>query len=332
LTGVTATPTGGSPSNLETNTYTGDGLLAASTNGSGTTTFLYDPQNANQLVGTGGTYYIYGPQRTPIEQVTGSDVDYLVPDAVGSTRTLVSAAGTIVGSASYSPYGEVLASAGTQSAIGFSGSYTDSITDMDYMTNRWYDPSVGEFISVDPLVAATSQAYEYGEDDPNVYVDPLGLWPCLSTSCLLHDAGVAAEVTTVVATVVVIGASVVATAGADAPEAIAGGDAAVTGEVGLFSAADTADAAATTARAANVAQTGFQCAGVYYHSETGMQCAADVASVGFGNASTSFSDRYLGDFSNPEKYLTMGVPNVVGFGSDLPIYGDPQGPSGSRCS
>jgi len=97
-----------------------------------------------------------------------------VPDAVGSTRTLVSAAGTIVG-VLVQPLREVLASAGTKSAIGFSGSYTDSITDMDYMTNRWYDPSVGEFISVDPLVAATSQAYEYGEDDPNVYVDTLGL-------------------------------------------------------------------------------------------------------------------------------------------------------------
>jgi hypothetical protein len=46
---------------------------------------------------------------------------------------------------------------------------------MDYMVNRWYDPAVGEFVSVDPLVATTEQAYEYANGDPNIYIDPLGL-------------------------------------------------------------------------------------------------------------------------------------------------------------
>jgi hypothetical protein len=46
---------------------------------------------------------------------------------------------------------------------------------MDYMVNRWYDPSVGEFVSVDPLIATTGQAYEYGSDDPVTNIDPLGL-------------------------------------------------------------------------------------------------------------------------------------------------------------
>jgi hypothetical protein len=46
---------------------------------------------------------------------------------------------------------------------------------MDYMANRWYDPSVGEFVSVDPLAAVTNQAYEYANGDPTIYVDPLGL-------------------------------------------------------------------------------------------------------------------------------------------------------------
>jgi hypothetical protein len=83
---VTSTPTGGSPTTLETNVYTGDGLLAASTNAAGTITLLYDPQNPKQLAEAAGTDFIYGPQGPPIGQITGATIDYLVPDVSGSTK------------------------------------------------------------------------------------------------------------------------------------------------------------------------------------------------------------------------------------------------------
>jgi hypothetical protein len=43
------------------------------------------------------------------------------------------------------------------------------------MINRYYDPSTGQFISVDPMLNETDQAYAYAGDDPVDGVDPTGL-------------------------------------------------------------------------------------------------------------------------------------------------------------
>ena len=44
--------------------------------------------------------------------------------------------------------------------------------------NRYYDPVTGQFMSVDPMVAQTQQAYVYTSDDPLNETDPLGLKGC----------------------------------------------------------------------------------------------------------------------------------------------------------
>jgi RHS repeat-associated protein len=41
--------------------------------------------------------------------------------------------------------------------------------------NRYYDPSTGQFLSVDPAVAQTGQPYAFTGDDPLNGMDPLGL-------------------------------------------------------------------------------------------------------------------------------------------------------------
>ena len=45
------------------------------------------------------------------------------------------------------------------------------------LVGRYYDPATGQFLSVDPMVAETGQAYAYTGDDPVNAVDPLGLVP-----------------------------------------------------------------------------------------------------------------------------------------------------------
>lgn len=56
----------------------------------------------------------------------------------------------------------------------------DPNTGLVYLRARWYDPSTGQFLSVDPLVAQTQQPYQYGGDDPINETDPTGL--CGDTS------------------------------------------------------------------------------------------------------------------------------------------------------
>ena len=53
---------------------------------------------------------------------------------------------------------------------------------------RYYDPSTGQFLSVDPDLAETGQPYAYAGDDPVNLTDPLGLNDCGSWSWVC-DAG-----------------------------------------------------------------------------------------------------------------------------------------------
>ena len=46
---------------------------------------------------------------------------------------------------------------------------------LDCLNNRYMDASTGTFLSVDPLVNKTGQAYLYGNGNPVTFSDPLGL-------------------------------------------------------------------------------------------------------------------------------------------------------------
>lgn len=61
--------------------------------------------------------------------------------------------------------------------FGFAGGYTD-VTGALYLISRYYDPGVGTFISVDPLLQVSTQPYLYAGDNPVNQVDPLGQLHC----------------------------------------------------------------------------------------------------------------------------------------------------------
>ena len=122
-------------------------------------------------------YYVYGASGVPTEQIsaaTGTAI-YLYTDQLGSVRMEASATGAVIGTQSYSDYGTLDSSSGTDpSPFGFAGGYTDA-TGLIYLIHRYYDPATGQFVSVDPLVGVTGAAYGYAGGDPIDYLDPLGL-------------------------------------------------------------------------------------------------------------------------------------------------------------
>lgn len=74
--------------------------------------------------------------------------------------------------------------------FGFAGGYTDA-TALDYLIHRYYEPSIGQFVSVDPLVANTDAPYGYAGLIPTKVTDPNGLSTigiCL-TAYILGAAG-----------------------------------------------------------------------------------------------------------------------------------------------
>ena len=52
-----------------------------------------------------------------------------------------------------------------------------------FLNNRYYDPTTGVFLTVDPLVATTGEPYLYGWGNPTTLSDPTGL---CSTSMVLN--------------------------------------------------------------------------------------------------------------------------------------------------
>jgi RHS repeat-associated protein len=122
--------------------------------------------------------YIFAGSGTPAEQVnlsTGTIV-YLVADSLGSVRGAVASSGSLSGSVDYDAWGNPETAGGLSSytPVGFAGAYTN-LSGKVYLIGRYYDPATGQFLSVDPLVAQTQQAYVYVEDDPVNAIDPTGL-------------------------------------------------------------------------------------------------------------------------------------------------------------
>ena len=160
-------------------TSNGDGLRQTRTTSAGTTGFTWDVSGGLPLLLDDGTHtYLYGPSSAPVAQIDDSTgaAQYLHGDLVGSTRLITDSTGTVVGTTEYDPYGNRTAHTGTaDSAIGYSGNWTDPITGLVYMRARDYDPGTAQFLTVDPLVDSTRQPYAYVANNPLDNSDSTGL-------------------------------------------------------------------------------------------------------------------------------------------------------------
>lgn len=158
--------------------YDGDGLRVEKTVGAATTHFVWNEVEATpELLREGETDFIYGPEGEPIEQIASGTPVYLHQDQQGSTRLLTNGAGNVIGRYGYSAWGALSTHTGTASTnLQFDGEYTDVETGFQYLRNRYYDPSTGQFLTRDPLFEITRSAFSFGLNDPIDVVDPSGLW------------------------------------------------------------------------------------------------------------------------------------------------------------
>jgi RHS repeat-associated protein len=186
-------------------TYTGAALRASSTINSVTTSYTWDTSGGSPLLMSDGNWdYLYVPgAATPIEQVSAAGSsptsDMLLSDENGNVRGLVQlSTGThqdqLVNYTDYDAYGNPITESGgsvesggitvAQTGLnsnwigttpwGYGAGYTDP-TGLIYLVNRYYDPTTGQFVSVDPLVAQTTEPFEYASDNSVNQGDPTGL-------------------------------------------------------------------------------------------------------------------------------------------------------------
>jgi RHS repeat-associated protein len=160
----------------DTYAYNGRGLRMSQTISGTTTQMVWNTaESLPLLLYDGANYYLYGPEGLPFEQIASETPTYLHHDQQGSTRLLTNSEGKATGRYTYTPYGAV--EEHTESAttpLGYNGQYRSDDTGLIYLRMRVYDPVTAQFLSVDPLLSKTGEAYVYAGDDPVNRGDPSG--------------------------------------------------------------------------------------------------------------------------------------------------------------
>jgi len=106
-------------------------------------------------------------------------VKYVHTDALGSVVAMTDATGVVIeGRREYEAYGQQLTPA-VQDGPGFTGHVQDVATGLTYMQQRYYDPQIGRFLSVDPVTAYSDPVgmfnrYKYAANNPYRFTDPDG--------------------------------------------------------------------------------------------------------------------------------------------------------------
>jgi len=99
-------------------------------------------------------------------------------DTLGSPVAVTDASGAVIERSYYDPYGE-LRNRPLKDGIGYAGHVSDSVNSLSYMQQRYYDPSLGVFLSVDPInglqnPVAQFNRYRYANGNPYRFTDPDG--------------------------------------------------------------------------------------------------------------------------------------------------------------
>lgn len=109
-------------------------------------------------------------------------VTYQHTDALGSPVVVTRQDRTIVEETEYEPYGAVL-NRPMSDGVGYAGHVGDAATGLVQMQQRYYDPGIGRFLSVDPITAYSNPVgafnrYWYANNNPYRFFDPDGRQAC----------------------------------------------------------------------------------------------------------------------------------------------------------
>ncbi|UOV04600.1 hypothetical protein MUU75_16070 [Pseudoxanthomonas mexicana] len=145
---------------------------------SGQVMYSHDARNNRK------TNYIYlggslvALREQPMSGGTTVTIKYQHTDALGTPIAVTDAAKAIVETFEYEPYGQ-LVNGTLKDGPGFTGHVQDAATGLTYMQQRYYDPQVGRFLSVDPVTALSNpigmfNRYWYANNNPYKFTDPDG--------------------------------------------------------------------------------------------------------------------------------------------------------------
>ncbi|WP_198306625.1 RHS repeat-associated core domain-containing protein [Dehalobacterium formicoaceticum] len=157
--------------------YDGEGLRTAKTNDGDTLRYHLDDQGRVLAESNGAgqvtAQNIWG-HRMLARKISGSYYYYFY-NGHGDVVQIVNSSGTVVNRYTYDEWGNVLSQTeGIDNPILYAGEYYDEESGLYYLRARYYDPSVGRFISEDPARHGLNW-YTYCFNNPVNFIDPSGL-------------------------------------------------------------------------------------------------------------------------------------------------------------
>jgi RHS repeat-associated protein len=218
----------------QTMTWDPEGHLATSTDTTGATSYIYDVDGARlvRIDPTGKTLYLPGQELRytttsgakkgtryyahadlTIASRTSGGVTWLSADQHGTAGIAINAVDQTTSIRRETPFGILRATTGTwPTAIdkGFVGGTNDN-TGLTHLGAREYDPLVGRFISVDPVVDEKDpqqlHGYAYANNAPVTAIDANGLWPSFVDKAIHNISNAVSTVASTVTTAVKSAAS-----------------------------------------------------------------------------------------------------------------------------
>jgi len=158
----------------ETSAYDGDGVRASRQTGGGPLTrYVTDPAAGLPVTLDDGTRkYVWGLGLA--YAVAGSGIEVYHADRLGSVRALTDATGTVIATYRSDELGIPLSATGSSGQpFRYTGKPSDA-SGLTYLRARFYDPSLGRFMSRDPFGGDTAAVgslhrYTYAGNRPTVF-------------------------------------------------------------------------------------------------------------------------------------------------------------------
>jgi RHS repeat-associated protein len=124
--------------------------------------------------------YSWGPDGLIARTEPNGHSLFYLKDGLGSVMAIIDEKANIVQSYEYSAFGLNLSGKDAVNQFQFAGGLgvqTDMDTGLELMGARWYDPTIGRFISEDPIrwSGSDSNMFRYAFNNPVLYTDPSGL-------------------------------------------------------------------------------------------------------------------------------------------------------------
>ncbi len=156
------------------------GRRTSKTTSSGTTNYIHDGFQVvleKDNLGAIEASYIYGIGIDEVLVMSRGGEDYFYShDGLGSVSDLTDNSENVVESLSYDVYGIPSNFSSVGNSFFFTGREYDSEVGLYYYRTRYYDPTIGRFVSEDPIgILGGINLNAYVSNNPVNYIDPNGL-------------------------------------------------------------------------------------------------------------------------------------------------------------